>query len=126
MIGITRPDGSTVRVGFVHLQHKNVKGEPQLPIAYLHQDRKKNKGPIRAITYCTLEAGTKDAPSIISEGLSLCAMADGFSKETGRVRSLTEALYRALNAKVITKNEFDGILTSYTNRPRVATKQETK
>ncbi len=118
MIGLTRPDGTRIRVIFDHQQMPVERGKTQEPLFYLHPDRTKNRGPIRAVTYAILEGGTKEAPQVICQGVARCSYLDGFSKETGRRLALDNALSFAVSSDAITPLEAGTILASYYRRPR--------
>lgn len=127
MIGITRSDGTELRITFQHKQHKNEKGQSQMPVVFLKRFPPRKKRDVvkaRAITYCFLETGDKKLAVRIATGVAVCVWADrnpnetsaGFTKAEGRARAFDKMLIDGLQKGVIEKGEVGPLRASYFNR----------
>lgn len=137
MIGITRADGTVLRIAFDHKQHTNKKGERQQAIAFIRRQPPTKPRDIvmcRAITYCYLETGDRLLPVRLAMGFAACVWDDrnpnetsnGFTKAEGRERALNRMLANALKEGVITQDEVGPLRASYYNRARNGAHKTTK
>lgn len=124
MIGIERQNGEKVRIEFQHLQGPIERDKPQEPLLFMESKFEGGKPlAIRAVTYCniTIRGGTKEEPvipEILGNGVAMCSMKDGFSKDHGRAASLVAALKKGVAGGAITLEEVGTLIESYNSRPR--------
>jgi hypothetical protein len=123
MIGLTREDGTVLRVVFKHAQDDSPKRQQTLqPVAFLGGRPEKKKKPTlaRAITFCHLVKGKGKLSPVVATGYAVCKWIDRqvFTKDEGRRRAIMHLLENAEKDGKITTDERGIIFASYVNRPR--------
>jgi hypothetical protein len=91
---VTLEDGTVARIEFEHYQDAPIQYNVRTQVSYSHG------GTGERVSICTIRDVNKMKPlvegekdnSILAVGVSHCHANDCFSKETGRVKSLTNAL----------------------------------
>lgn len=116
MIGITRPDGSTLRLEFTHT---HVKGKSGADFGKETRTRYRSE----CFLYLWEPTHSLGCRRVLSHGNSFCSVLEvlrpGQSmKATGRAIAMARALHDAVRFGFITKLEMGQLFAAYANRPR--------